>query len=107
MFPNAHPESFKLNVRNSGGSRVPGKPEPVDEARTEEAQGSKAVGAQYRLRRVEIAFFANHGRKLDEDNRRFVAKPILDALVNLNYDKSDENITSETTQRMDKNQINF
>lgn len=60
------------------------------------------MGAQYRLCRVEIEFYAAHGKELDEDNRRYIAKPILDALVNLGFARNDKDITSETTQRLHK-----
>lgn len=92
---------------NATRTRVPEKPKQVDQSPNGEALGGEAVGAQYCLRRVEIDFFANHGKELDQDNRRFIAKPILDALVNIGFASDDKNISSETTQRMDKTDINF
>lgn len=80
------------------------QPEQLDRHQVGEEGRGKTMGTQYRLCRVEIEFYAHHGQQLDEDNRRFIAKPILDALVNLGFARNDKDITSETTQRMDENQ---
>lgn len=56
------------------------------------------MGKEYYLKHVDVQFMAQHGKRLDEDNRRYIIKPILDAIVNLSIARSDKDITSEVTQ---------
>lgn len=108
-YPHASSAFIRANTdhADTGSSGMPSKPEPVDWQKLREACGSEAVGIQYSLCHVEVEFHAAHGKRLDEDNRRYIVKPILDALVNLGFASDDKNITSETTQRMDKTDINI
>lgn len=99
-FKNASASFTRLNS-GTDDSGMPGKPEPVDWQKLRETLGSEAVGIQYRLCHVEVEFHAAHGKRLDEDNRRYVVKPILDALVALGFAGDDKDITTETTQRND------
>lgn len=103
LFPHASKDFERLNSNMAEDKGMSGESEQMDRERTSEALGGKEMGAQYRLRHVDIVFFASHGKRLDEDNRRYISKPILDALVNLGFAGDDKDITSETTQRMDGN----
>jgi hypothetical protein len=104
-FPNAT-KSF-IDKNSTPSSRESKESEQVDKQRTGEACGSEKMGAQYSLRHCEVEFYASHGKVLDQDNRRYIPKVILDALVHLGFACDDKDITSETTQRMDKADINI
>lgn len=104
LFPNASKSFQRLNSGESSDTRMSNRGEQA-EARPSTAPRNDSVEAQYRLRFIEIEFFGNHGKELDEDNRRYSAKPICDAMVNLGFDRDDKNIKTETTQRMDKTYI--
>lgn len=106
LFPYASKSTLICNNATESNG-MPSESEQVDRERLGEAFGSEEVGTQYRLCRVEINFIARHGKTLDEDNRRYIAKPILDALVNLGFASDDKDITSETTQWDNKNKLNF
>jgi hypothetical protein len=105
LFPNASKSTIAANNDQPRDPGVPSEPKQVDQERVGEAQRSEAMGAQYRLRHCTVDFYAGHGKQLDEDNRKFMVKPILDALVKLGFASDDKDITTETTQR--KNEDNF
>lgn len=102
LFPHASSTFRKLNTDNPTDPRMSSEPEQVDRKEVCETQRGKEMGKKYHLRHVEIEFFAGHGRVLDQDNRRYIAKPILDAIVNIGIEKDDKDITSDVTQGMDK-----
>lgn len=102
LFPHVSKSVLRANQDNPDDPGSSKESEQVDQTRFSETCGSEEMGAQYRLCRVEIEFYTKHAVKLDEDNRRYVAKPILDALVNLGFASDDKDITTETTQRVGK-----
>ena len=106
LFPRAGEAFIKANSDKTDDPRTPSGGKQAQEW-VSETLGNGKVEAQYRLRHVEIEFFANHGKRLDEDNRRYAAKPILDALVNLGFARDDKDITTETAQRMDDSKANI
>lgn len=102
LFPNASKSFIKLNQAGISDSRESNQSKQMDQERPSKALRDSAMETQYSLRHIEIEFFANHGKRLDEDNRRYIAKIINDSLVNLGFARDDKDITTETTQRMDK-----
>lgn len=102
LFKNASDEFIKLNSDNIDDTRVSSESKPLDREEVCQALGGKKVGEEYSLKHVEMEFWATHGHKLDQDNARYTIKVVLDALVNLGFAKDDKEITSEVTQRMDK-----
>lgn len=103
LFPNA-PESFiKRNSDKVINTGMPCQSEPMDRKEVCETYGSEEMGKTHSLRSCRIEFFAQHGHKLDRDNKDYVQKVILDALVNLGFERNDENIKGKVHQRMDGN----
>lgn len=102
LFPNA-PESFiqrnKDNDIDSGGSS---KSESMVRLQVENRMDKEALEKRFKLTFVGVEFHADHGIELDEDNRRFIVKPLLDSLVSIGLAKSDKEIKSNVLQRMDK-----
>jgi hypothetical protein len=107
IFPHASKDFIKRNTDNpidSGSSDIP---ELLDRKQMGQIKRETTLEEKYMLRRVEVEFFANHGQELDEDNRRFIIKPILDAIVSLGISKTDKEIKSEVTQRFNESDINI
>lgn len=101
LFKYASPTFIKLNSDNANDTGVSCESEQMDREWISETSRGEEVREVDRKCFVSVEFFAGHGQKLDEDNRRYIAKPILDALVNLGFSKSDKLFKSEVTQRMD------
>lgn len=69
--------------------------------RVEETRPRPCLDAGYFLCHVDITFCAEHGQLLDKDNRNYVGKPILDAIVDLGLAPEDSKIETHVDQRVD------
>lgn len=107
LFPHASKDFQRLNSDSSLDSRMSSKSKQVDWKEICETSGGEEMRKVNRFIHVEIKFFAGHGQTFDEDNRRYIAKPYLDALTNLRFSTTDKNFTSEVTQWHDKNNLNI
>lgn len=77
----------------------------MDREEVREAQRNEKMGEEYQLCNIDVVFFAQHGKRMDHDNGRYVVKPIQDAATNLGLAQDDSHITSETTQRFDEAEV--
>lgn len=106
-FPRASASVIKLNSGDVSDTGSPKKLKYVDRQQMETLLDKKALEKRYRLKFVRVEFHAAHGIELDEDNRKFIVKPLLDSLVSLGLAKSDKEIKSDVHQRMDKDNPNI
>ena len=107
LFPNA-PESFiQRNKDHDFNSRSTSKPEQLARKQLEKKMDQATLEKHFKLSFVDVVFHADHGIELDEDNRRFIVKPLLDAIVSMGIAKSDKEIKSDVLQRMDGDHPNI
>jgi hypothetical protein len=101
LFPD-HPESFfERNKHLFEDQRGSDKPECLDRKEDGKVSRDTAMEKTYKLKHVEVIFYAGHRQTLDPDNRQFAFKNGLDALIDLGFAKEDKHITTTVTQRMD------
>ena len=100
LFPRATEAFIRANSDRVDDSGSSSKPERVDGERAGRVEGETVLEKTYSLRTIEAEFFANHGKRLDNDNREFLAKIFQDVLVNLNFERNDEEMQSKINQRM-------
>jgi hypothetical protein len=67
----------------------------------EKTRSRQGVGTRYRLRHVGITFHNASGKRYDPDNRGYVGKVAVDALVNLGFCDDDAEIETSVEQRLD------
>lgn len=99
LFPRASKSFIKLNSDRVDDPGMPDLAQSLDRKEVCKTQRGKAVDEKYSLKHVAIEFFSNHGRRMDKDNCAYVAKPILDALVNLGFADDDKEIDSEVIEK--------
>jgi hypothetical protein len=102
LFPHATESFIERNKDRDNDTGSSDQSKPLDRQEVCKTQRGEKMVSKYRLSHCEVEFFAGHGKRMDEDNRRYVIKPILDAIVSLGLAHDDADITSEVTQRMDK-----
>lgn len=106
-FPNAGKSFIKLNSDNPTNTGSTSKPEQLVRKQMEASDDKTAFTKRFKLVHVGVVFHAEHGIKLDEDNRRYTVKPLLDSIVSMGLAQSDREIKTDVLQRMDKDNPNL
>ena len=101
LFPHASNAFKRLNSDNNNAAGGPNKSEQLARKQLEKSLDKKTMEECYKLTFVDMVFHADHGIELDEDNRRFIVKPLLDAIVSMGIAKSDKEIKTNVLQRLD------
>lgn len=105
LFPNGSKSFIKLNRDPVDDSRMSCQPESMDKQEMGENKRNQTKREEYSLKHVNIEFFAEHGKVMDSDNREYIAKTYIDALVQLGFSQDDKEVHSsvkQATKRMDK-----
>lgn len=100
-YPHATESTIKRNQHLFEAPRSSYESESLDKRQMEKASDKGELAKRYRVKHVGVVFKANHGIELDEDNRRFIVKPLLDALVSMGLAESDKEIKTDVHQRLD------